>query len=94
MRCRHYIPVSTSISLDPSTEHLNIVEMVKWAEENPYQVAMIVDEARRFADLHLSELGQNCYMARLLLAYTKLVNVDTEQPRNVTIMPATPEVWE
>ena len=92
MRCRHYIPVSTNISPNPSIENLNIVEMVTWAEEHPHHVAMIVEEARRFADFHLSELGQTCYMARLLLAYTRLLNVDTEQPHNNTIVPATLEV--
>ena len=90
--CRHYIPVSTSISPDPKNEHMNLVDMVKWAENNPAHVAAIVDEAREFANNQLSELAQTCYTARLLLAYSALLKQDAEQPVNMTLLPSSPSL--
>ena len=92
--CRHYIPVQTSSSPDAKVKHLNLAEMVRWAEKNPSHVEAIVEEAHRFADLHLSRLGQTCYMARLLLAYSALVKQDAEQPVNMTTLPSMPPVAE
>ena len=83
------MPVETSISPSPAVDHLNLVEMVRWAEDNPEIVAGIVDEAREFVALHLSELGQTCYMARLLLAYSDLLTLDVDRHAvNMTAAPS------
>ena len=42
------------------------------------QVSGIVRDARKFAEHHLSELGQTCYMARLLDSYAKLLVHDAD----------------
>ena len=62
--------------------------MVQWAEEHPVEVAKIVQEARKFAELHLSELGQTCYMARLLQGYSALVKYDAKHIDDLGLLPA------
>lgn len=68
-------------------DRLNLVEMVRWAEANPATVASIVESSRAFSALHLSELGQTCYMARLLQAYAALLVLDAERPAMAPLPP-------
>ena len=81
--------METSISPSPAIDHLDLVSKVRWAEDNPEIIAGIVDEARDFVATHLSELGQTCYMARLLLAYSDLLTLDVDRARvNMTAAPS------
>ena len=75
---RHYIPVEVSISPSTKQENVRLIEAIDWAEANPEKVAEIVRNARSFAEVHLSQLAQTCYLARLLTAYSSLLVKDTD----------------
>ena len=67
--------METTITPDMNNTRINLVEMVEWAEAHPEQVREIVENARTFAEVHLSELAQTCYMARLLIKYVALFSL-------------------
>ena len=57
------------------TEHegLNFWPAWAWAETHPEAVAEVVREANKFAQLHLTNKGKTCYMARAMMHYAKLM---------------------
>ena len=69
--------METSLSPLPNRS-LDILDKIRWAKDHPDEVRAIVDNARSFAELHLSELAQTCYVARLLSEYQQLLIRDAK----------------
>lgn len=70
---KHFIPVQYEPVALPMELGLDLHTQVEWAEAHPDEVADIVREAQRFAKLHLSSEGQECFVVRFLKEYHELL---------------------
>ena len=59
-------------------EGSNLHEAWGWASQHPDEAAKIVGNAQTFSQTHFTQLGQTCYVVRLLHEYSKLMS-DSDQ---------------
>ena len=69
----HYLPVQYEPTLFPKEAGLDLNDLVRWAVHHAAEVAQLVDNARAFARLHLSTVGQRCFVVRFLQKYHEML---------------------
>ena len=55
-------------------EGSNLHDVWVWASQHPAEAAKIVGNARAFSQTHFTQLGQTCFVVRLLHEYSKLMS--------------------
>ncbi|DBA91833.1 TPA: hypothetical protein ACH3X1_015970 [Trebouxia sp. C0004] len=66
----HYIPVRYFPHMDDPLS--DIVTKIEWANANPAEMALIIQNAHEFALQHFSEHGMTCYSVQLVNEYAAL----------------------
>jgi len=70
---KHYIPVRFEQHDNDLEGGTDLIAQIKWAQEHPDDVAKIVQHAKNFHAVYLSQQGEQCFAVQLLEEYNRLL---------------------
>lgn len=70
---KHYIPVRFEEHDNDLEDGTDLITQIQWAQEHPDEVAKIVQHAKSFHALYVSQQGEQCFAVQLLEEYHRLL---------------------